>query len=344
MPTILAEVTRGDAVESAHAGVVVAVNVGGEIVARAGDPDHVAYLRSSAKPFQAVPLVESGAADAFGFTPNELSLACASHNAEPRHQEGVAGMLAKIGLGADALRCGLATPYDEREGARVTAGLVPPSPIHNNCSGKHAGMLATCVHLGEPIDSYLDAEHPHQRRIRAILADVLRVDEGDLVRAPDGCSVPTYAAPVRAFATAFAALARPGESPPGHGREHAAALDRLRRAMAAHPENIGGGGELDTDLTEVSGGRVVAKAGAEGLLCMAVPEHGVGVAIRFTDGSTRGHAVVAAEVLRQLALVEPSVVAAVLERQDPAVRNHNGWLTGTLRPAFRLDRPAAPAA
>ncbi len=344
MTVILAEVTRGERVESVHHGVVAVVNAAGELVAGVGDPEHVAYFRSSAKPFQAVPLVESGAADAFGFIPAELALACASHNAEPSHQAGVASMLAKIGLDAEALRCGIALPYDEAEAARVTTNKTRPSSIHNNCSGKHAGMLATCVHLGYPLDTYLDPEHPLQRQIRSIVVAALRMDEDDIGVATDGCSLPTYAAPVRAFATAFAAFAAPEQAPPGHGREYAAALDRLRQAMAAHPHNIGGTGEPDTDLMDVSGGRIVAKVGAEGLLCMALPEQAIGIAMRFADGSTRCHAVVAMEVLRQLGFLEPAVGAAMRERHDPALRNHNGWRVGELRPAFRLVLSPALAA
>ena len=343
MPTTLVEVRRGDLTESAHCGVVVVANGDGEIVASAGEADHVAYFRSAAKPVRAVPLVESGAADAFGLTEAELALCCASHNAERFHQEGVAAILAKIGLGPEALRCGVATPYDRVEGARVTAGLVPPSPLANNCSGKHAGMLATCVHLGEPIETYLDPEHPLQRRIRAIIAGALRLPEDEIALAIDGCSLPTFAAPVRTFAVAFATLAAPERAPSGAGREHAAALTRLRRAMAAHPEHIGGKGEPDTDLMAVSGGRVVAKIGAEGLLCLAVPDHGLGIAIRFADGSTRGHAVAAAAVLEQLGLVEPAVVAAFREQHDPALKNHNGWHVGDLRAVFRLETPARTA-
>src|SRR5262249_52393777 len=149
--TLLAEVTRGEAVESVHVGTIAVVNANGDLVAWAGDPTNFAYFRSSAKPFQAIPLVESGAADAFGFTPAEMALCCASHHAEPHHQREVAAMLAKLGLTEAALRCGSPLPGDEAEQGRVLAGLVAPSPLQCDCSGKHTGMLATCRHLGYPI-------------------------------------------------------------------------------------------------------------------------------------------------------------------------------------------------
>lgn len=341
MPTIIAEVTRGGRVESVHHGVVVVADVAGRVVAAAGDPEHVAYFRSSAKPFQAVPLVESGAADAFGFTAAELALACASHNAEPGHQAQVAAMLGKVGLGPAALRCGCPLSSDPAAAARVVLGLEPRSPLQCDCSGKHAGMLATCVHFGEPIAGYLDPEHPAQQRVKRVVAAALRLPEPELRMATDGCSLPTFGAPLRAFAVAYATLAAPNDAPAGAGREHAAALERLRAAMAAHPENVAGAGELVTDLMAVSGGRVVAKSGAEGLICLALPEHGMGIAVRVLDGSFRPHAEVVFAVLEQLELLDPASLAALRERHPAAIRNHNGWDVGAFRSAFRLARATA---
>lgn len=342
MPTILAEVTRGGRVESVHHGVVVVADVAGEVVAAAGDPERVAYFRSSAKPFQAVPLVESGAADAFGFTPAELALACASHNAEPRHQTQVAAMLAKIGLDPEALQCGCPLPSDHRAAARVVLGLDPRSPLQCDCSGKHAGMLATCVHLGEPIAGYLDPEHPAQRRVRHAVAAAMRVPATDLPLATDGCGLPTFGGSLRSFALAFATLAAPHDAPAGAGREHAAALDRLRAAMTAHPENVAGDDEFVTDLMARSNGRLAAKSGAEGLLCLAVPDRRLGIAIRILDGSFRAHAEVAFAVIEHLDLLDGPTVAELRRRHPATIHNHNGRPVGALRPAFTL-RPHTPS-
>jgi L-asparaginase II len=338
MTTVLADVTRGELVESAHHGVVVAVDVDGRTIGAAGDPYLPTYFRSSAKPFQAVPLVESGAADRFGFTDAELALCCSSHDAAPWQQQLVRGMLAKIGLGEDALKCGIAPPYDELEAARVKAGLVPPSPVQCDCSGKHTGMLATCLHRGWPIETYLDPQHPLQQQILKVVASALRMDVDEIALAPDGCSVPTFGAPLHAFAVAFATLATPERAAPP-ACTHAPALNRLRSAIASHPEHIGGAGELDTDLMEVTGGRIVAKLGAEGLLCIAVPDRNVGIAVSILDGSERARGVVTLAALEQLELLSGEELTELHKRQNPPVTNFNGWTVGEMRATFTLASP-----
>ncbi|MEA2594424.1 MAG: hypothetical protein QOF01_893 [Thermomicrobiales bacterium] len=334
--TLLTEVTRGARTESVHLGVAVAVDVTGAVVAAAGDPEHVAYFRSSAKPFQAVPCVESGAADAYGFNQAELAIGCASHNATPQHQHLVAGMLEKVGLGEEHLRCGFAPPADEQEKARITLGLVPRSQIQCECSGEHAAMLAACRRQGFPLDSYVEADHPLQRRVRQIIAAVVRMNEDDIVLAVDGCSLPTFGAPVRAFATAYATLAAPERAPAGAGRELAPVLERLRAAIVAHPEQISGDGVLDTDLMRYSGGRIVAKLGAEGLLCMAVPERALGIAIKAIDGSPRALGPAAIAALDQFQLLEPAALAELRKRHSAPVSNFQGQPVGEMRPALRF--------
>jgi L-asparaginase II len=197
-------------------------------------------------------------------------------------------------------------------------------------------MLAASLQLGYPIDNYLNPAHPLQQHIKGIMSEVCRVPEEEIVMATDGCSLPTFGASIRAFATAYAALAAPEQAPEGAGGDHAEALNRLRAAMTAHPENVAGESELVTDLMALSNGAIVAKSGAEGLLCMAIPDQGVGIAIRIADGSFRAHPVIAASVLEQLNLIGSSVIADILDRQNPEIRNHNGRLVGELRPAFQL--------
>lgn len=336
MITPLTEVTRGECTESLHLGVAVAVDVTGATIAAAGDPELVAYFRSSAKPFQAVPCVESGAADTYGFSTTELAIGCASHNATPQHQQEVAGMLDKIGLREEHLRCGFAPPFDEQEKARITLGLVPRSQIQCECSGEHAAMLAVCRRLGFPLDSYVEADHPLQKRVRQIIAAVLRLNEDDIMLAVDGCSLPTFGAPVRAFATAYATLAVPERAPAGAGRELAPALNRLRAAIVAHPEQISDDGVLDTDLIRLSGGRIVAKLGAEGLLCMAVPERALGIAIKAVDGTPRALGPAAIAALEHFQLLEPSVLAELRNRHSPPVSNFRGQAVGEMRPALQF--------
>jgi L-asparaginase II len=343
MPVAIAETTRGGVTESVHYGVVVAVDATGEVIASAGDPETVVFFRSSAKPFQAIPVIESGAADAFRFTPAELALCCASHEGSPEHQQQVAAMLAKIGMSPAELQCGCPLPMHDLEAARVTTGEIEGLPLHCDCSGKHAGMLATIAHEGLSHHDYLDPAHPLQQCILGIMAEVMRVPVETIVLGTDGCSLPTFGAPVRAFATAYAALAAPELVPPGAGREHAAALDRLRAAMIAHPENVAGHGQLVTDLMALSDGRVVAKSGAEGLICLAAPEQEVGIAIRVMDGSFRTHAAVTVAALEQLGILDAPARDAILERHSPQLRNHNGRLVGEIRPVFQLEGAVAVA-
>src|SRR5215204_7406155 len=317
MPVAIAETTRGGITESVHYGVVVVVDATGEVIESTGDPETVVFFRSSAKPFQAIPVIESGAADAFGFTPAELALCCASHEGSLEHQRQVAAMLAKIGMSPASLQCGCSLPMNEPEASRVTLGGIEGSPLHCDCSGKHAGMLATIVHEGLSHHDYLDPPHPLQQRILSIMAEVMRVPVESIVLGTDGCSLPTFGAPVRAFATAYAALAAPERVPVGMGREHATALDRLRAAMTAYPENVAGHGQLVTDLMALSDGRIAAKSGAEGLICLAVPERGLGIAIRVMDGSFRTHAAVTVATLEQLGVLDAATRDAILKVISP---------------------------
>lgn len=340
MPVAIVETTRGGITESVHHGVVVAVDTNGEIVASAGDHETVVFFRSSAKPFQAIPVIESGAADAFGFTPAELALCCASHQGSPEHQRQVAAMLAKIGMSPADLQCGCPLPGDAAEAARVILGEVERSPLQCDCSGKHAGMLATIAHEGMSRHDYLEPAHPLQQRILGIMAEVIRIPEERIVLGADGCSLPTFGAPVRAFATAFAALAAPERTPAGAGREHAVALNRLRQAMTAHPENVAGHGQFVTDVMALSNGRIAAKSGAEGLICLAVPERELGIAIRVIDGSFRAHPDVTLAALEQLGILDAAARDAILRHHSPELRNHNDRLVGEIRPIFQLEGPA----
>lgn len=335
--TRLAEVTRGGIVESVHDGMIAVVDVDGRLVASAGDPDAVIFYRSSAKPFQAIPVIESGAADRYGFTPAELALCCASHHGSLMHQSQVTGMLAKLDLDPAALQCGAPLPADSDELGRVLDGVTPRSPLHCDCSGKHSGMIATALHLGLPIDGYLEIDHPIQQRILAVMAEVCRYPAEQFVLGTDGCSVPTFAAPVRAFAQSYAALAAPERTPEGAGRQYADALNRLREAMIAFPENVSGVGALVATIMRAGGGDFVCKSGAEGLICIGVPEAGLGIAIRVADGSFRSHAPIVVSTLEQLGLIRPEQSDAILTAHSTQLRNHNGRHVGDIRAAFELQ-------
>lgn len=336
MSTVLCETTRGGRVESVHAGSIAVVDATGRLVASAGDPNRFAFYRSSSKPFQAVPVIESGAADRFGFTPSDLALCCASHNAEERHQAQVLAMLAKLGLDDGALQCGAPLPTDDLAMAKVTVGMTPKSPLQCDCSGKHTGMLAACLAKGWPIENYMDPGHPLQQWILQIISEVCRVDPETIVLGTDGCSLPTFGLTVRDFATSWAALAVPEQVPAQYGGNHAAALNRLRNAMMAHPENVAGEGELVTNLMAFGEGRIVAKSGAEGLFCVGIPEKGLGLAIRVDDGSYRSHQVIVVSILEQLKVAWPELVERLTAADNSELRNHNNRLVGELRASFEL--------
>jgi L-asparaginase II len=321
-------VTRGGRIESEHRAVVAVVDRNGDVIASAGDSDFFAYLRSSAKPFQAIPLVASGAADAYGFTESELAFCCSSHHAEATQQQAVVTMLEKIDASPELLQCGAAPPLDESEFARVTLGIVPKSPLQNCCSGKHTGMLATCLHLGYPVESYLSPEHTLQVQILEVVSEAMQREPASIALAADGCSVPTFGATVTDFARAFAALASPSTAPSALIRSHEATIARLLAAMTAYPENIAGKGSLDTELMRLSNRKIAAKLGAEGLLCMALPDQEVGIAIRMCDGTYRGLNILAIEVLEQLGLVDATELADMQSALNQPVTNANGWVVG----------------
>jgi L-asparaginase II len=304
------------------------VDAGGALVAQAGDQGQFLFFRSSAKPFQAIPVIESGAADDFGLTAAELALCCASHSGTVRHQEQVAGLLTKLGLDEAALQCGAPFPYDPKTGALVGARQLPRSPLGCDCSGKHSGMLAACLQLGYPTESYLAPEHPLQRQILGHIAELCGVSAESIPLAIDGCSLPTFGGRLSDFARAWAHLAAP--------TTHAAALLRLRSAMLAHPENVAGDGVLDTDLMRAGGLSIVAKTGAEGLICLALPTRGLGVAIRIADGSFRALRVVVEATLRALGGVDEATLDAILPVEYRELRNHNKLLVGEIRATVAL--------
>jgi L-asparaginase II len=325
---VVASFSRGSLPESVLRGHIAVSDSNEELVAWAGNPDLPAYFRSSAKPFQALPLIRSGAADRFGFTTQEIALACASHNAALVHQHVARSMMDKIGLGEDALQCGVSEPLDPEASARLTLGLDQSSPVQCECSGKHAGMLAVCVHEGYPIDSYLDPAHPLQQRILEHVAEALGLAADEIVIGVDGCSLPTYGAPLRCFARAYSIFAR--EAMPG--------LDRIQGAMTAHPDMIAGDGEIDTDLMRLTQGRVVAKLGAEGLLCIALPGSGTGIALKVEAGVERAHGPAIVHTLEQMDVLDASSLALLRERFIAPITNFAGKEVGRRTSPFTLDR------
>ncbi|HYC06170.1 MAG TPA: asparaginase [Azospirillaceae bacterium] len=322
---IMVEVTRGPMVESVHRGRAVVVDADGRVVASWGDMDSLVYPRSSNKSLQAIPLVESGAADRFGLSDAEIALACASHNGEPMHTETVAAWLARIGLSEADLECGAHLPYHPPVAEAMLARGERPSQLHNNCSGKHAGFLTTAVHKGEPTKGYVRYEHPVQQRILGVLEQVTGQDLSGAPWGVDGCSIPTIGIPIGALALGMARIADPRHLPD----RRADAVTRIARAWGRHPEMVSGTDTFDTDFMRAVGSTVLTKAGAEGLSCAVLPEHGLGIAVKIEDGAGRAAGPAMAAVLRRLGVLPDHLWDAALAA--PPIRNRAGLQVGEIR-------------
>ena len=318
--------TRGDLAESEHR-VRVAVWQGGRIVHAAGDVDAPVYLRSSAKPFQALASVATGAADRFAMTDAELALACGSHGGEPFHTATAAGLLARIGLGVEHLQCGAHAPSFEPAARDLVRAGAQPTALHNNCSGKHSNMLAACTAMGWGVADYLDFAHPLQRLNVEHLAAFAGLRPREITLGVDGCSAPNFALPLAASARAIAGWTSPAAAD-GVPEPLRAAADRIHRALAAHPEMIGGTKRIDSDLIRLTGGDVIAKMGAEGVWVLGVRSSGTGVALKAEDGASRAAYPVGLAILRTLGALTDSTWDGLAAYHDASIRNHRRLVVG----------------
>lgn len=325
------EATRGPFVESRHAVDLVIADADGARVGARGAPESLIYPRSAVKAFQALPVLDSGAASAFGFTDPHLALACASHNAEPMHVSGVSEMLRLAGLGASDLECGPQPPsrWPDQVALREAGGA--PGPIHNPCSGKHAGMAATATHLGAPVSGYHRLEHPVQRAVAAALTEMIGAPHEAANHGIDGCSLPTYAAPLNALAVAFARFGV--AAPPGGvgGEARVQAVRRLFDACVRHPEMVAGTNRLCTELMRALGGRAFVKTGAEGVFVASLPERGLGVALKVRDGATRASEAALVSVISELLPLNDAEAAALAPWLRRVVRDRNKQEVGEIR-------------
>jgi L-asparaginase II len=329
---ILVEVLRGELVESSHRGEIAVVDAGGKIARSLGDVDRLVYPRSALKPIQALPLVETGAADGFALGTDELALACASHRGEPMHVEKVAAWLAKIGLGEADLECGAHPPRHEPSYQAWLRSGAAPSPLHNNCSGKHAGFLTTARWLKEPTRGYIEADHPVQERVARTVGELAGLDLSRAPRGRDGCGIPVIALPLRGLATAMARLA----DPRGLGADRRAAAGRLLDAMAAAPLLVDGTGGMTTQVMTVAPATVRLKPGAEGVFCAALPALRLGVAIKIDDGGGRAADLAMAALLDRLGCFTAEEREALEPFLAPSIRTVAGKEAGRLRPAAAL--------
>ncbi len=345
------EVTRGGVVESVHYGAAAVADRSGRLLAWVGDPQAVTFLRSSAKPFQALPLVEGGGLDAYGLTPRQLALICASHAGTDAHKAMAESIQAKVGLEESNLLCGTHPPYDAQTWSRMRDAGEPLTSNRHNCSGKHTGMLTQARFLGLPLETYIDPNHPVQGRILDAFSALCGLSPAQVLLGVDGCSVPTFAVPLAAAATGYARLADPSDLPP----ERARAVRRIVEAMVTNPDMVDGPGRFDTRLMQTTGGRILSKGGAEGFRGLAIlpgalgpGSPGLGVAIKIADGDPgkltdsppgqRAGRRTALALLAQLGALVPDQLDELAEFGTQPVTNFRKLLVGETRACLTLHR------
>lgn len=324
---VLVEVSRGGAVESRHRGALAVVDADGVIVLSRGEIDEPVFPRSAVKALQALPLVESGIADRYGLSADEIALCCSSHSGEPVHTAASASMLKKAGRDESSLECGAHWPmFDKAARALAVAGGTP-GQLHNNCSGKHAGFVCLACGLDEDPAGYIGPDHRVQREIRGVMEEMTGAVHRDDLRGIDGCSIPTYATPLTSLALGFARFG----SGVGMGRKRAKAAERIRASVAAHPHMVAGTGRFDTVLMSAMGARAFTKTGAEAVFCAAFPELGFGVALKIEDGGTRASEAVMASLIAHFLKPEGAAGDVVARLAAPTLVNWKGVEVGEVR-------------
>jgi L-asparaginase II len=329
---VLVEVLRGTSVESRHRGAFVVMDADGAVVLSAGEIDLPVFPRSAVKALQALPLVENGFADRFGLSADEIALCCSSHSGEPRHVAASASMLAKAGHDRGCLECGSHWPIFEKSQRAMVAAGETPTALHNNCSGKHAGFVCLSCGIDADPKGYVGASHPVQKAVRAALVEMTGAAHDNDRMGIDGCSIPTYAVPLKALAVGFARFGADGGSGATMGPQRVKAAQRIRAAVAAHPSMVAGTGRFDSVLMTALGARAFTKTGAEAVFCGALPELGLGIALKIDDGGTRASEAVMASLIARFLPLEGHQREVVEALRQPLMHNWNGIEVGRVRP------------
>ena len=335
---VCVEVTRGNLVESRHRGAAVSVDGDGKILFALGDVEAAVFPRSACKAMQALPLVESGAADAYGFGARELALACSSHSGEDAHVALAEAMLARAGRGVGDLECGAHWSSDQKTLIHQARSLDRPSALHNNCSGKHSGFVCACCHQGVDPAGYIGYDHPLQQQIRDVMEDLTGAALGRDNCGTDGCSIPTYAVPLTRLAHGFAKMT----TGVGLSLQRAAASRRLIEACMAEPFYVAGTGRTCTRLMQAAPGRIFAKTGAEGVFCAALPQEGVAIAVKCDDGATRAAEAMVAAMLARFLQAGEEAKSALAAMADRALHNWNGVHVGNIRLSAAFSGDSVP--
>lgn len=331
MVEILVKVIRGDLVESQHRGHLVVTDRDGKTLFSLGNPDHVTYWRSAAKPFQAIPLIERDVVEKFGLTGPEIALFTSSHGGEERHVKAVQGILQKLGLAESDLDCGSSAPMHLPSAKKLLASGKIFEALNNACSGKHSGMLALTLLLEAPLTGYIHKEHPVQQEMLHTICQCAALSPDRVYLGIDGCGVPVFGLPIRNMAAAYARLSLPQ----GYfDQAMVEALNTIRDAMTSHPYFVAGTDRLDTVLMEVTKGKVVAKLGAEGVYCVGIVNQGIGLALKIEDGSFRAIDPVVIQILKQLNYITDAEFEDLRHLWRPTLKNHRGDEIGHLEVAF----------
>ncbi len=336
-PPVLVRVTRGGLTESRHRGSITVVNTSGSVIKSIGDPEESVFLRSAAKPIQTLPVIETGAADRFGLTPAEIAVMCGSLNGQDFQVAAVSSILDKIGLDASVLDCGIHRPSHRPTAQAMSRSGESPTELHNNCAGKHAAMLVLCKHHDWAVEGYIESVHAVQKMILERVAEATEVAVEDIGLGLDGCGVPVFALPLKNLAYAYARLAG---AMPAKGRKEASRNDSMGRLMSAmldHPEMIAGDGRICTEVMRAGRNKFLAKTGAEGTYCLALPGLGLGVALSIEDGHARAVNPSVVEILIQLGQLETGREKEIASFHRPTVKNHRGDEVGFLEAVFDLS-------
>ncbi|VAX06346.1 Hypothetical protein of L-Asparaginase type 2-like superfamily [hydrothermal vent metagenome] len=326
---LLVEVTRNGIIESRHFGAAVVSDYKGDVVKSWGDIESLVFPRSALKPMLAIHLVESGASEQYSLSDAELSLACSSHQGEPMHQELVASWLNRLGLTEDHLACGAVLPEHTESAHQLLASGQHGCRIHHNCSGKHTGFLTTALHLDMPLDNYHQVEHPLQQLSLDILSDLADIDLKQYPMGIDGCGLPAPTMPLLQLGLATARFAKPVDL----SDNRAQGIYRLHKAIINEPLYIAGHGSVVSELNEATHGAVLAKTGAEGIVTAALPERGLGIALKIVDGSERARSVALLAILEHLGALSDDDKHKLQAHISPTIVNSRGLAVGKIRPA-----------
>lgn len=329
------EVTRGPLVESIHMAHIAVVNSQGELLYSYGDPERITYARSSVKPIQAIQVLETKATQRYDINEREISFMCASHSGETYHVECVKDILGKADIGLDKLNCGIHVPGNSDVYKELIESKVELSQSHNNCSGKHSGMLISAKNMGEDLDTYLDINHPVQQRILNNISYVCDYDKEKIILGIDGCGAPVHALPLERFAYGFARMADSVKL-----EEKGVFVDKITSSMMKYPEMIAGRNRFCTALMRVCGDRIFGKAGAQGVYLIGDKKNKLGIAVKVEDGNGQATNCVAMEVLRQLDLITEEELKELNNFYNPKLLNARKDVIGEVRSSFKLNKLA----